>query len=345
MKTLIRLSILTALASLFALSAFGQAPAAPANPCEEAARGELYTKYYNEKKTDQAAAYKTAKEYLAKYESCNDQYSNAVKKFADAYAGATLKVDFFKAVNSNDIAKVNDLGQQLLSANSNDAIISLGMAVANYKALGAKNPAANRDATLAAVSRTISLIEAGNEPKTLDNKVDWAPFGSKDDALSYLNYWVGALNFESNPTEAVTRFVKVAQSPGKSKEDPQLYYNLVLLYEKEREKLAAEYATIKEENDQSRLLLANINRIVDQQIDALARAVAYAPANHPNRAEWMTALTTLYKSRNNDSDAGLQAKIDAIKATPLLVTAPITTPPPAANGTTPQPGPTAEKKP
>ena len=348
MKTLTRLLIVAALASLFALPSLAQDAAAPANPCESAERTELYTKYYEQKKAqDQAPAFATAKEYLAKYETaCPDQYSKAVRKFHDAYAAATgkatLQKAFYDAVNAKDARKAIDAGKQLLAIEPDNSGIHLLTAFTAYNGLVTKGSPVYNDAgvtseTVAAANRAIEMIQAGKEPKDVAGKTSWAPFKGRDDALAWANFWSGTLQFRNAPDAAVKQLVTVAQSNvAEVKENPTVYTVLAVALETERARLAEEYKKFSEENDQTRLLLANINQIVDRQIDAYARAVAYEK-DAARKAEWMTTLTELYKSRNEGKTDGLQAKIDAIKTTPLLVTTPITTPPPAP---TPAPTPT-----
>jgi hypothetical protein len=357
MKTLTRLLSAAALASLFALPLFAQDAAAPANPCESAERTDLYTKYYEQKKNtrDQAPAFETAKQYLAKYETaCPDQYSQAVRKFHDAYAaqlgGVQVQTAFYTAVNAKDARKAIEAGKALAAKEPDNAGIYLLTAYTGYNGVILKGSPVFQDAavtseTIAAANRAIEMLQAGKEPKDISGKVSWAPFKDREDALAWANFWAGALQYKTAPDTTAKHMIAVAQSGSTVKEEPTVYTILAVALEAERARLADEYKKFTEENDQSRIVLANINQIVDRQIDAYARAVAYAKPDDARRAEWMTILKELYKSRNNGAETGLDAKIAAVKTTPLLVTTPVTTPPPTP---TPAPGngqPVAEKKP
>lgn len=357
MKTLTRLLTVAALASLFALPSFAQDAAAAANPCESQERTDLYTKYFNEKKNtnDQKPAFETAKQYLAKYESaCSDQYSQAVRKFHDAYAKAlgeaNVAVDWQKAVTAKDARKAFESGRQLLAKDAENVGIYLTNAALGYNAVIPKGSNAGDAAltaeTVAAANKAIELIQAGREPKDTTGKASWGAFKSRDEALAWAHYVLGTLQFKTDPAGAVNHMVAVAQSNSSVKEEPTVYTVLAVALEAERARLAEEYKKFTEENDQSRMVLANINQIVDRQIDAYARAVAY-DKDAARKADSMNILTELYKSRNNGATDGLQARIDAVRTTPLLVTTPITTPPPAATPTpTPAGGqPVAERKP
>ena len=338
MKTLSRLLMLAALATAFSLPAFAQDPAASpaaAGPCEEAARGELYTQYYNTKKTDQAKAYDLGKQYLAKYESCADNYSASVKKFVDLYGKALYRSDFFKAYDAKDVTKLNSVGRQLLNNDPNDVAAAMLAAVGVYQGVQSKNPAVTDADAAFFIAKAIELIESGQQPKNLADQPSWLPFANKDDALSFLNFSQGAMFAKSNnPAEALKRYVAVAQSAGKDKESPLLYANIAQIYRGEVAPLYERYKTFTTETDESRLLLANINRIVDSMIDAYARAVAYS-TNPADKAKYMADLTELYKSRHNNTDAGLTEFIAGIKAQPLPMTQPITSLPAAV---TPAPG-------
>jgi hypothetical protein len=354
MKTLTRLLTVAALASLFALPSFAQDAAAAANPCESQERTDLYTKYFNEKKaSDQAPAFATAKQYLEKYETaCPDQYSKAVRKFHDAYqsalGGVKVQTDFYGAVNAKDARKAIEAGKQLLAKEPDNTAIYLLTAYTGYNGVILKGSPVYQDPavtseTLAAANRAIEMLQAGKEPKDVTGKVSWAPFRDRADALAWANFWAGALQYKTNPEVSAKHMIAVAQSNSTVKEEPTVYTILAVALDTERARLLEEYKKFTEENDQSRIVLANINQTLDRQIDAYARAVAFAKPDDPRRAEWMTILKDLYKARNNNSEAGLDAKIAAAKTTPLLVTTPITTPPPP----TPAPNgqPTAEKKP
>jgi hypothetical protein len=341
MKTLSRLLTLAALAAAFALPALAQDPAAsPAGPCEEAAKGELYKQYYDVRKTDQPKAYEFGKQYLAKYESCPDNYTTSVKKFVTAYEKATLRVDFFKAYDAKDVAKLNSLSKQLLANDPNDVAVAMLTAWGAYQNI-AKNPGSEAE-IVASTTRALQMIEAGGEPKNLEDKVSWLAFANKEDALGYLNYALGQLmNAQKNYAESVKYLVKVAQSQSKAREDAGLYSLLAFDYSKEREPMTEQYKTITKnftvETPESQLLLLNINQVVDREIDAYARAVAFStvPAD---KAELMAVLTELYKSRHNNADAGLNELIAGIKAQPLLMTQPITTLPAPTPAATPATG-------
>jgi len=59
---------------------------------------------------------------------------------------------------------------------------------------------------------------------------------------------------------------------------------------------------------------------MDRIIDAYARAIAAAgtdPKTETSRKEWLTQLTTYYKFRHNNTDAGINEFIQSSLAKPL----------------------------
>ncbi len=350
MKTMIRLLSLVALAGAFALPAFAQdpaaspaaSPAAAQNQCEEQARTDMYTEYYNSKKdpAKQPHAYEVGQQYLAKYgTACPDKYTESVKKFVDAFGKAKVDFDFSKAIGEKRWADAVTLGKQMLATNPDDVKTAVATAWAAYNGslppAGGAAPPANAAAlssdALNLAQRANQLFDSG---KTADN---YLIFTSKDDAQSYMNYILGALNLKANPAEASKHLVKLAQANGAAKQEPTTYAYLAFAYEKEYATMVDEYkAKYPVETPESQVALANINLVVDRIIDAYARAVAYAK-NDPRKAEWMKTLTELYKSRHENSETGLNEMVASITTKPLLITTPVTAPPAPA---TPAPSPT-----
>ena len=140
------------------------------------------------------------------------------------------------------------------------------------------------------------------------------------------------------------------------KKNPQVYAELAGAYgEGPIAKLSEEYkAKFTTESPESKLALANINQMIDRQIDALARAAALS-SDAANKKAVMDVLTGLYTDRNK-SAAGLNEMIAGILTKPIPdVPTPLTSLPstpsstPAADSTgatgSAQPGTTGGTKP
>ncbi|HLL16723.1 MAG TPA: hypothetical protein VK388_16820 [Pyrinomonadaceae bacterium] len=363
MRNLIRLLTLAALATFFALPSFAQtaaaAPAADANPCEEAARGEMYTRYYELKgkkdakgQPDPAAqkeAYGIGQEYLTKYASCNDTYSKAVQKFVTQYGEAVRKVSGAAELSDalyvkKDYAKAFQIAQPMIAADPENLSLLIQLGYAGYNAQSLNPPLATFSPTaLGYAKRAIQMLEAGKSPS------EWVLFKSKDEALAYLNFAVGEYMIKSEPAGAIPFYLKSLALESDVKKTPAAYARLAAAYQVgqydplQRE-FTAKYGG-KPETDESKFALNNLNQVMDRVIDAYARAVNLA-ANDTNpkmvaeKKVWMETLTGFYKFRNNDSVTGLDAFIASATSKPLPAPftpqpyVPAATPAPSTGGTT-----------
>jgi hypothetical protein len=341
MKKMIRLLTLAALAT-FASPAFAQtpaaapaaSPAAAANPCEEAARGEMYTKYYELKakknaqgQPDAAAqkeAYTLGKEYLAKYPSCSDSYSKAVQKFIGQYNDAVRKNDFPKFIYGDpaaaikpDYAKAFALGKEIVTDTPDDLYTIMELGLAGYTAQSLEPPIATYNAEgLAYAKRAIELIEAGANPQS------WKPFKSKEEALGYLNFAAAEYQYFNKDLKGALPYYLKAATYAPTKDIALTYGRLGWAYE------AGQYSPMKEEftakypveTDESKFALENLNQVMDRVMDAYARAIRLA-GNDPKfakaKVEWTAKLTDFYKFRNNNTTTGLDAYIAGTASKPL----------------------------
>ena len=370
MKTLIRLLTLAAVATFFALPAFAQdtaAPAAPADPCATAGEDDLYKKYYDEKnvKKDQAAAFETAKQYLAKYPTCTDRYSSNVKKFHDAYAAAVgvanEEKEFLIALYGSDanktgrnIAKAFEIGKRMLAKDADNLPVLVQLGYAGYTEWANKNPAFVADASTS-LRRALQLIESGK------NADKWTPFASREEAVSFLNFYSGELTISGKTGDAQTAalkealpiYMKAATIEGPAKKLPDTYARIAVAYQvSQYAPMLAEYKKMyegKPESEESKAALEQLNQVMDRIIDAYARAINLAGADAKYatlKSNWTQEVTALYKFRHEDKTDGLDAYIAGITATPMpepFTPKPfVATPVSGTNGT---PAATAEKKP
>jgi tetratricopeptide (TPR) repeat protein len=342
MKNLIRSLTLAAFAlSAFALPAFAQttpaapaaSPAAAANPCEEAARGEMYTKYYELKKKEDAKgqpdpaaqkeAYGIGQEYLAKYASCNDSYSKAVQKFVTQYGDAVRKVGNVAELNDalyvkKDFAKAFQVGNQMLAADPENLSLLIQLGYAGYNAQSLNPPVTTFSPTsLGYAKKAVEMLEAGKTPS------EWVLFKTKDEALGYLNFAIGEYMRKDNPAGALPYYLKSA-SVAPTKDVALTYARIAESYERgQYEQLKKDFAARfegKPETDESKYALNNLNEVIDRVMDAYARAISLAgsdPKFQQLKNESMQILTGYYKFRNNNTTTGLDAFIAGATAKPL----------------------------
>jgi hypothetical protein len=340
MRRTIKLATLAAMLAVFAAPALAQSK--ECNDENKAAWYDTFLKNYKGEPPQQKIAYDAAKLYLTSCpEDPADQIAAFMKnKFVVPYEKEMARADVAKqldaAVNSKNYAEQMRLGKLVLASDPDNVKIYIIMGVA-----GLNDPSLLSDSAQHA-TKAIQMIEGGKP---------FAPLfdGSRDKALAQLNYAIAKFNLSRAPADALPYLIKAARYDSDLKKNPQTYLEIVTAYEKgPRAKLTEEYdAKYKghDETPESKLVAANIDQMIDRQIDALARGVAVA-TNAADKKALMDELTTLYKYRNK-SDTGLNELVAGILAKPLpdiptpitSLPTPVSTPatsgsPSGTNGTT-----------
>jgi tetratricopeptide (TPR) repeat protein len=319
-----------------------QTPAPAQTTCTDEVKGASYADFTKFRTTEPTKAYEAARKYLAACPSEEGQITTYLKKWVIAYDKEARKIKLTSLfVDQRKYAEAMTLAKEILADEPDNiaAIIDLGYG-GYVLAVTTKNESGNAEA-IGYAKKAIQAIESGKAPES------WLPFKSKDDALGYLYYSVGYLERVSNPTEALTYFIRAAQFDSEIKKNPQTYAFVAASYENQYANQSAEYQRLykdKDETPESKLAVANINQLVDRVIDALARAVAVSGTDansQASKAQWLARLTELYKFRHDKSDAGLNEMIASVMSKPLppeptpLTTLPT---PPATTTTTPATG-------
>ncbi len=321
-KLINHLAVGSVLAAVLLMGFAGKAHAQTKNTTvqetEDKVKVDLYTRFVDNYRTNEAVAYQTAKDYLQRYAKENDQYSQYVQLWvADYERGERLKQLRALVYSDRNFVEAFKLGKQVMAEDPNhlDSLIALGNA--GYLAASARNETFNTEA-LAYAQRAIQIIEGGKAPE------NWEPFKGKNDTLAYLYSTVGLLKLKSAPNEAIDALLKTASLESDLKKLPTLYYYLARAYETgPYAKLSADYQARyagKPETAESKQAIEKLNQVIDRIIDAYARAVAAAGADQQyaaSKTTWMGSLTNFYKFRHQDSDAGLTEFIAGALARPL----------------------------
>jgi hypothetical protein len=324
-----------------------QTPAAPA-PAQGACTDESKTAWYADfskfRTTDAKQAYEAGKKYLTNCPTEEGPIPTYLKKWVGAYEKEARKLKFVPLMyGDKKYVEALAIGKEILTDEPENLRIIIDMGYGSYLAAATlKNESYNTDA-LTYIRKAIQAIEGGKAPES------WAPFKGKDDTLAYLYNSLGRITLKTNQAEGLTSLIKSAQLESDLKKDPWTYYFIGLAYETgPYVKLSADYKTRfegKDESPESKLALANVQQVIDRMIDAYARAVALAgtdPKLQAKKTEWLDSVTTWYKYRHNQSDAGLTDLIASVMSKPLpaeptpLTTLPTTTSPAAS--TTPAAG-------
>lgn len=329
MKKTISVFAVFASLGLFTVSAFAQAP-----DCSEEGKAAIYTEFTTNRTSDSAKAYEAGKKYLGCSQG-DDPYTAYLKKWVAAYEKENRKIKMPPLLyGDKKYEEALAMGKVILAEDPENLRVIIDQGYGSYlAAVNLKSESYNSDA-LNFARKAIQMIEAGKTP------ANWAPFKGKDDTLAYLYDVVGRLGMKDNPAASLTSFVKKAQFETDLKKDPWTYTFIAAAYESgPYTKLSADYKACcegKDESPQSKLLLENINQVVDRMVDAYARAVALAidPKYAINKKQWMEELSTWYKFRHNDKVDGLPELIASVLTKPLPPEpTPITALPAAATST------------
>ena len=317
--------------------------------CTEDAKTALYQSFLKNLKADQAKAYEEAKKYVAcpasgEVTEGQQKIIDYLKNFMTKYEAATKKSDYrVKIYNEKNYVVGYAMGKEILAAEPENLQVLVDLGANAYLLPPLKNAQLTAEG-LGYAQKALAAIDSG---KTLE---DWKPLASKDEAVAYLNYSIGALTLEKDPSAALKNLLKAAQFETLLKKSPYTYAYIAGAYETgPYAKMSEEYKRLyqgKDETPESKLMLANINQIIDRMIDAYARAVALATAAEYKdvKVGWNESLTTWYKYRNSDKTDGMDQLVAGVLSKPLppeptpLTSLPATTPAvttPAGNSGTP----------
>ena len=324
MKTPLHLLLLLVflMFSLTASVALAQTPT-PQYPSSTALQRDndkiaLYTRYYDAKKIatpeQQRLAYELAQQYVKEFGSDNDKYAEAARKYVAAYENALREFELNKAYLAKNYTKVMEDGTAMLVKNPDDYFVLAMLAQAGY-ALSRTDTSRNKQ-TLEHTRHALRLIESGSVTKA-------EPFKDNDSAKGFLHFTIGWLLRTESPAEAGAAFRKSVDTNSPFKIDPGVYSLLgIMIIKGEYEPKAAEYNNTfgnKPPSPEQQAAFNQLNQIGARAVDAYARAVALSskPEQQESKAKLMTQLTALYKSFNNDSDAGLNDLIASVLTKPL----------------------------
>ena len=327
MKKLITfLSILTTVAILALPIAARNSVAQPDNsiqdPCTQESKDALYQSFLKNRQADQAKAFDDAKKYLAcptgQVTEAQQKIIDYLKKWTTTYEKEMRKVRFTVLLyNEKKYPEAYALGKEILADEPDNLNVLVHLGANGYLVAPLKNASLTAEA-VGHARKALQLLEAGQ------NLEKWEPLASRDVALAYLNYTIGAITVETDPKGALKHLLKAASFETPLKKSPYTYAYIAGAYETgDYAKQSDQYNTLykgKDETPESKLALANINQLVDRMIDAYARAVAHAGTSADFatvKAQWQENLTNLYKYRNNNTDTGLTELIAGVLAKPL----------------------------
>jgi hypothetical protein len=306
MKFINRAIAIAAVLTLSAVSAWAQA-----KECTDDFKTATYSKWYDNRKDKQDVAYEAAKEYLSVC-TTDDQYSAVLKKFVADYdklhSNQKLVTDFDAAVKAKNYPDQIRIGKQLVAmpTHADNAVIYILMAGAG---LGDANLLSE---SAQAAKKAIELIEAG-KPVT-------PAYQTKDQALAAMNYLIAKSTMKTSPTDAIPYFIKAAKYQSDLQKSPVVYNELATAYgEGPLDKFSKEYKALADagksvDSPEIKLVVANMNQVLDRQIDAFARAAAVS-TDPANKKAFMDLIAAIYKDRNKKDPA--EAELNTLVASAL----------------------------
>lgn len=312
--------------SLFSLSILfaGSALAQAQNPTMTSGyldneKESLYAKWTDYKRNpnpeQQRFAYPTAKEYLRRWGGETDAETKEVKKWVAEYERQMYTRDMYTAYGAKSYAKVFELGRPALKSDA-DNFVALGLMVeaAHDNSLAGKSEFNVEAADYA--RRAIKLLEDGKVSKP-------DPFKNMDVARGFLNFALGNFVKDEKPAEAAAAYEKAVKTDSPYHTDPSAYHRLgVSILKGEFAQLSNEYNEKfggKRSSPEQTAMLNRITHLIEQTIDAYARAVALSskPEQKDARDKILSQLTALYKNVHNNSDAGLNELIAGVLSKPI----------------------------
>lgn len=291
------------------LAAFAAPILAQNKDCTDENKGAWYQKFLDNRKGEapqQKIAYDAAKDYLTCATDKTEQIPQYLQKWVDQYdkvmGTQAVNKQFEDAYKQKNYPDQIRLGRQVLTSDPDNPAVTIIMGLAGLGDAALLNDSAE------SAKKAIGMIESGKP---------FAPLASKDQALAFLNYVVAKSLLKNAPADAIPYLLKSARYDSDLKKNPQLYLDLAAAYnDGPRAKQSEDYKVYlgKPESPESKLALANINQIIERQIDALARATALADA--ANKKTIMDALTEEYKGLKK-TDAGLNELVASVLSKPL----------------------------
>jgi len=326
---LIKLLALAATIAVFAIPVIAQA-----DQCNDENKAAWYKTFFDNYKGEtpaqnQKVAYDAAKKYLgACPEDPADKQAAFMKRFVDKFDKNKVLGDAAKAcdeaVKNKKYADEMKYCKDVLTNDPDNADINTLLGVVGLAEATLLNDSANY------ARKAIQLIDSGKPVKVYTH----------DQALAYLNWTIAKSKLASAPADALTDLLKVAKLETEVKKSPGIYLDLAAAYEAgPRAKYSNEYTASlnpdKTETAQSKVILENLNRVIDNQIDAMARAAATAPPE--GKAGIIAELSKLYKYRNKDAtDAKVTELVASVLSKPIPdVPTPVTSLPAATPASTP----------
>lgn len=327
MKKIMMFLTIGATVALLALPVAAQTqPAAPAaaatqDSCPPETRDALYKTFTENRTKDQKQAYEAGKKYLDCKVATPTESQTKIIEYLTRWVTAYEKGDRWnrfidELYNKKNYPVAFKLGGEILKDEPDNTKVMVHLGANGYLV----GPLNNPQLTAEAVDYARKAMQALESGKTVD---DWTPLQGQGLAVAYMNYTIGSLTVEKDPSAALKYLIKSAQVETPLKKNAFTYALIAGAYEtgpyaKQSQEYKDKFSG-KDETPESKLALANIHQIVDRMIDGYARAVALAgPDLATQKTTWNESLKQWFKFRNPDQpETGVDAVVAGILSKPL----------------------------
>ena len=309
---------------LFAAAGISAQTTSPQNPTmtsgfNDADKEALYARFNDYRRNpdpnQQRFAYPVAKDYLRRWGGEKDSETKEVRRFVVEYERQMHARELYAAYDAKDYAKVFEIGRPLVKEDNEYFLAMSLMVEAGYdSAVAGKTSLASEASDYARLA--IKMLEEGKVTKP-------DPFKNLEIARGFLNFALGWFVKDSEPVVAAAAFQRAVKADSPYRNDPSAYHRLgVSILKGEFAQLSAQYNEKfggKQSSPEQTKMLNRLQQLVEQTIDAYARAVALStkPEQQDARAKILTQLTALYKNFHNNSDAGLDQLIATVLSKPI----------------------------
>ena len=237
-------------------------------------REELYARFNDYRRNPNAEqqryAYPTAKDYLRRWGGRTDAETKEIHRWVLEYERAMNQGQLFATYNAKDYVKTFEIGRAFLKSDPEYFFALAILTEAGYDNSLTGNTALNAESADYA-RRAIALLEGGKVAKP-------DPFKSVEVARGFLNFAYGTFVKDEKPIEAAAAFAKAVRSDSPYRTDPLAYHRLgVAILKGEFAQLSNEYNQKfggKASSPEQAAMLQRLSTLVNQTIDAYARAVA-----------------------------------------------------------------------
>lgn len=325
-------------------------PATTSPPAAQlSAKEQLYTNFIAcYKETDPVrkdACYKLADEYLDKYGTDNDEYSNFVKRRYDLYEKDLAYRQLMPIINTfnesiKDVKTVNvdeafSSGKSILDVNPDLIDVPIVLASIGFDNASAQTPndRYNNDAINYA-KLTIQKLEQGQSSTTgvfgayaYSYKTSQFTDG-KSNTLGWMNYIIGYIMYQrlGMKREALPFLYRATQFNSAVKTHPELYRTIGKWYVDEvirldKDRVAKIEAAGNQDTEETKRLLSMEMVYTERAIDAYARAY-YVTEDNPSNQTYKEGLfkraQELYGIRFNKDMSGFQAYMSNVMNNPFI---------------------------